>query len=555
MSLQAEGGRRRRFAANPVLARELKERMRSRRATVILVVYLTLLAGVLYLSYRMGLLSLRSQMFGGGGFVGSSMGAAALGRLMFEVLMIFLLSLIAFIAPGASTGAIAGERERGTLHLLQVTLLRPASIILGKLGASIGFVLLLLVASLPLLAVALILGGVTPGQALRGMVVVTVLAIFLATLGVFFSTIARRTLHATIATYAATFVLLFGTILTYGAERIAASSGFELMERPVSTYLNPFAALTDAVVDRRGNAGILPSPLSMARQMIPSFLPGTARFSEPPQVITTGEDEGRSWVLTARKDPNGGVCVGFQDNQGGSETCGSSEPMTVAQAPTAEGRQAYFGPLTGDVRKVVVELEEGKPMEVEPLTDEAREAGFDDVTFFVFELEEGQRAVEIRALDKSDEEIASQSLAEMPILKPGVVVEDGVEVPVPRPVGTPPPPPATAPAPPDGVEVRRILPAAPLAVQAPDPAALPAVDPALPPPVAEGQVLIDPVPGPEPGMLPPGRQPADEPLRVWVVHTVVLLGFSALLVVAGSYQLRRPKMPSLLPWSRRRSSA
>lgn len=524
------GGRR--FAMNPVLSREIKERMRSPRATVILVVYLALLAGVLYLTYRLGLLTLQSQMFGGG-FIGSSTGASALGRAMFEVLAILLLGLVAFIAPGASTGSIAGERERGTLQLLQVTLLKPQSIVLGKLAASLGYVLLLLVASLPLFTVALILGGVTPGQAARGLLVITALAIFLATVGTYLSSIARRTLHATIGTYAITFVLLFGTILTYGAERIARSSGFpQLAGRPVSTYLNPFAALADAVVDPRGNS-FIPSPLSIAAQMTTSFIPGVGvgGMSEPPVIVSTGGEGANAWQLTARSDPMTGLCVGVQDNRGGSESCGdgpAGELLNVHHTQPFDGSPPIiYGPVTTDARKVRVELAEGDPVEVKPLTEEAEDAGFEDISFYVAELAAGQEPVNVIALGKGDKELASQPVVGIPPIKAqgGVVAEDmvgggGIPTMVP-------PEPAPAAPPPDAAAPPAPVPDA--ALIAPDvPVPLPAPRP--------GAVMIDPMPV-EPGFDRVGN----DSLSVWVVHSLLLLVSSVLLVVAGSYQLRRPR--------------
>jgi len=568
---------RRRFVMNPVLAREIKERMRSPRATVILVVYLALLAGVLYLSYRLGLLTLRAQMFGGGGFIGNSMSAAALGRLMFEVLMIFLLGLIAFIAPGASTGAISGERERGTLQLLQITLLRPSSIVLGKLTASLGFLLLLLVASLPLFTVALILGGVTPGQAFRGLLVVTALAIFLAALGTYLSSIARRTLHATIGTYAVTFLLLFGTVLTYGAERIARSSGFLTgTDRPVSTYLNPFAALADAVGDPSAG-GFIPSPLTMARQIIPSFIPGIGGFSEPPVVVASAEEGDVAWQLTARNEPQAGICVGLQANNFGSETCGMAQEkgqILLAQSPSGDGgSQIIFGAVSRDTRKLVVDLSEGRPIEVKPLTEEAEDAGFDDISFFVVTTTGDQRPTTLTALDKDDKEIASHPIHDMPVMPGGGMVDIGPPIPVPP--GTPPPPdprplPAPGPAgaasdlplmapasfpvaqdsgPPQHPVTADIMPAPDVMAEIVTDPVLPEVkaeivtDPVFPPEVKAELVVTDPVPpraaveAQGPGMFPV-RDPSTP---VWVVHCLILVSASVVLVAAGSYQLRRPR--------------
>ena len=92
---------------------------------------------------------------------------AAVGRSIFEWLVFFMLLLVLFLVPGLTSGAIAGERERQTLVPLQVTLLRPWQIVVGKLGASFAFLALLVVATAPLLVVAYLIGGVTIADGAR----------------------------------------------------------------------------------------------------------------------------------------------------------------------------------------------------------------------------------------------------------------------------------------------------------------------------------------------------------------------------------------------------
>ena len=50
------------------------------------------------------------------------------------------------VVPAFTAGAVAGERERHTFELLYTTPLSPFSIVAGKVIASTGYLLLLLVA-------------------------------------------------------------------------------------------------------------------------------------------------------------------------------------------------------------------------------------------------------------------------------------------------------------------------------------------------------------------------------------------------------------------------
>ena len=68
--------------------------------------------------------------------------------------------LIVFIGPAFTAGAISGEKERQTYDLLRTTLLPAGALVRGKLISALGYVFLLVFASVPLQSVAFLLGGV-----------------------------------------------------------------------------------------------------------------------------------------------------------------------------------------------------------------------------------------------------------------------------------------------------------------------------------------------------------------------------------------------------------
>lgn len=83
-------------------------------------------------------------------------------RANIEVFLTFILtqlSLALLVIPAFTAGSISGERERGTYDLLYTTLLSPSSIVLSKVLASTGYVLILLVATAPAVCVLHLLGG------------------------------------------------------------------------------------------------------------------------------------------------------------------------------------------------------------------------------------------------------------------------------------------------------------------------------------------------------------------------------------------------------------
>jgi ABC-2 type transport system permease protein len=273
--------RLRRPRVNPVLRRELLERWRSRRAPITLTLYLAVLGGALYLLYRVGLAIIASQFGfgfgpGGGGGPDATIVGPLLGRFLLESLLFFVLLLVLFVAPGYAAAQLSGERERRTLSLLQVTLLAPHQIVLGKLGAAVAWLTLLVVATLPLGAAAFFLGGVALGDLLRGVGYILVIGISVAGMAIGISSLTRRTTGSIVLTYGLVLALTVGSLFVALAELVIRSNtGRPTMElTPVALHLNPAFGLADAVTATRASdafmgGATLPSPLSMFAQALP----------------------------------------------------------------------------------------------------------------------------------------------------------------------------------------------------------------------------------------------------------------------------------------------
>jgi len=144
---------------NPVLQRELHERIASRRTIVLITIWTVLLCLITALYYA----SEVSNSFGNSfdPFDSSVLRLARIGQNMFDLLLFFMIGLVLFIVPGFTAASIAGERERQTLIPMQVSLLRPLDIVVGKIASSVVFVLILIAITTPILAFAYIIGGIT----------------------------------------------------------------------------------------------------------------------------------------------------------------------------------------------------------------------------------------------------------------------------------------------------------------------------------------------------------------------------------------------------------
>jgi ABC-2 type transport system permease protein len=264
---------------NPVLARELRQRMRGPRASVVITTYLLILSLIVWTLYQAATRTVDA-------FNGPQVEeVAALGRSVFQTLLFCVLLLVCFIVPGQAAGAIAGERERQTLIPLQVTLLRSRSILVGKLLASLAFVILLIVATLPLVGVAFLLGGVELWEVLRSMAMTIVIAAVLACLSLFCSTITRRTQAATVLSYGIVLTLVLGTFMLFGAQNVFARGDDRAVENQFVLQVNPFMAMAD-VLDERADflsGGSSFSPFSPMQELLRRRSEGSDRFE--PAVI------------------------------------------------------------------------------------------------------------------------------------------------------------------------------------------------------------------------------------------------------------------------------
>ena len=193
---------------NPVVGRELRQRLRSGRSFVALTLFLLVLTFLTWAVVEVATAS--------GGVEDNISSGTAAGRTLLDALSVGMLVLMVFLLPGLAAASVSGERERQTLVPLQITLLRPRSIVIGKVLAASAYATLLLVAAAPMFAASFVLGGVSLAPAIRTMVALMVVATVIIAISVAWSTIVRRTAAAVLASYATALVLCVAAPIAFG---------------------------------------------------------------------------------------------------------------------------------------------------------------------------------------------------------------------------------------------------------------------------------------------------------------------------------------------------
>jgi ABC-2 type transport system permease protein len=228
---------------NPMIRKELNLRMRERRGWILPSLYLVILGAVAVLAYYLVTQETRTKQ------------GAEIGVAMFLTAAYTQLVLLLLLAPVFSAGALTIEKEQRTLAGLLTSLLSPFQIWWGKFVAALLFVLLLILIGMPVLSLAFAFGGVGLWEV--GMATITTIVIVgaMSALGLYWSSVFRRSVHATAVSYASTIVLTVVTAIIFGIVVSTLKSKDSWMDIPFAVkapmYLNPLFFLTMSFSSRQ----------------------------------------------------------------------------------------------------------------------------------------------------------------------------------------------------------------------------------------------------------------------------------------------------------------
>jgi ABC-type transport system involved in multi-copper enzyme maturation permease subunit len=135
-------------------------------------------------------------------------GLAQVGELYYFAVVGTQLVLVLLAAPAYAAGAVCLDKARGNLAHVLVTDLSAVEIVLGKLGSRLLPVVGFVVAGLPILALATLLGGIDPDAVFGGFVVMLGMAVVGCALALALSVLGNKPYEVLLVTYLALAVLL-----------------------------------------------------------------------------------------------------------------------------------------------------------------------------------------------------------------------------------------------------------------------------------------------------------------------------------------------------------
>ncbi|MCI0536223.1 MAG: hypothetical protein L0Z50_13435 [Verrucomicrobiales bacterium] len=150
---------------------------------------------------------------------------AAQGKVLFEVLSSFAFAFALLVGAWLTSDCLSSEKREGTLGLLFLTDLKGYDVVLGKLASSSFAAFYSLLAIVPVLALALLIGGVSLFQVFRVALVLVNTMFFSLSVGLFVSTLSQNERKAMFGVFALiAFLTLFpGVVIVFCREMLNAN--------------------------------------------------------------------------------------------------------------------------------------------------------------------------------------------------------------------------------------------------------------------------------------------------------------------------------------------
>lgn len=216
--------------ANPVLLKELKQRFRNAKSfsslafylialTLFIIAYFIIMSGV----FSQGYVQPESSFF------------------LFCSLTVLQILLLLFMAPALTAGSISTEREKQTLNILLTTTQTSSQIIVGKLMASLAYLVVMLMATLPMYSILFLFGGVSPWMLVKVFLLFLLTVFAVGSVGILFSTVTKKTIVSMISTYGVMIFLAVFTLIFFLVGMINFVDGTSYYASYFWISINPIA--------------------------------------------------------------------------------------------------------------------------------------------------------------------------------------------------------------------------------------------------------------------------------------------------------------------------
>ncbi len=190
---------------NPIVKKDVKVQSRSMKICWGVFAYELILALVFFLS--MVIIQQESRYS-----VGNIYSAMVW---LYPILAVTQLVILGVVVPVRTASSISGEKERQTFDIMMTTSMTPFSVIWGKVVTAIVQSMLFVFASMPIMALPFIIGGMSWTYLFWFLGIALLVSIFSASIGILCSSLCKKSISAVILSYVFYLVFFIGTIFPY----------------------------------------------------------------------------------------------------------------------------------------------------------------------------------------------------------------------------------------------------------------------------------------------------------------------------------------------------
>lgn len=188
---------------NPIVKREIRVQARSMRICWTLFAYEAIMALVYFLA--MAVINTSS--------IYSTENLYSRLIWLYPVLGVTQIIILGVVVPIRTASAISGEKERQTFDIMMTTSMSCFSVIAGKVITAVVQGLFFVAASLPIMALAFVVGGLPWSYLFWFFLLAILVSLFSASIGIFCSSVCKRTITAVIMAYGLYLLFFMATFL------------------------------------------------------------------------------------------------------------------------------------------------------------------------------------------------------------------------------------------------------------------------------------------------------------------------------------------------------
>jgi ABC-type transport system involved in multi-copper enzyme maturation permease subunit len=136
------------------------------------------------------------------------------------VLALTQIGILGVVVPIRTASSISGEKERQTFDIMMTTCMTPFSVISGKVMTSVIQSLFFVIAGMPIMAMAFVIGGISWSYLFWFLAVALLVSVFAASIGIVCSSLCKKSITAVTMSYGIYIVFFVLTAIPYGVLQV-----------------------------------------------------------------------------------------------------------------------------------------------------------------------------------------------------------------------------------------------------------------------------------------------------------------------------------------------